>query len=65
MGFELYQDKSGAWRWRLRATNGQLVAAAGQKFANKANAIESMAAVRRLVADSPDHKEVAQADPED
>ena len=26
MGFEIYQDKAGQWRWRLRASNGQLQA---------------------------------------
>ena len=58
MGFEIYQDKGGGWRWRLRATNGQLLANGGEAFASKSNVIRSLESVRKAVAASPDHKEV-------
>ena len=33
MGYEIYQDKAGEWRRRLRAGNGELVANGGEGFA--------------------------------
>jgi uncharacterized protein YegP (UPF0339 family) len=38
MKFEIYVDASGQYRWRLRASNGQIVASSGESFASKANA---------------------------
>ena len=35
MKFEVYKDKSGEWRWRLKATNGQIVATSGEGYVNK------------------------------
>jgi len=36
--FEIYADQAGKYRWRLVASNGQIVAASGESFASKANA---------------------------
>ena len=33
--FEIYQDKSGEHRWRLKATNGQIIATSGQGYKDK------------------------------
>jgi uncharacterized protein YegP (UPF0339 family) len=33
--FETYQDKSKEHRWRLKATNGQVIATSGQGYADK------------------------------
>lgn len=38
MKFEVYADSGGKYRWRLRASNGQVVATSGESFASKANA---------------------------
>jgi len=38
MKFIIYQDRSGKWRWRLRARNGNIVADSGQGYATKHNA---------------------------
>jgi hypothetical protein len=38
MKMEIYQDASGNWRWRIRASNGQIVASSGESFSSKANA---------------------------
>jgi uncharacterized protein YegP (UPF0339 family) len=35
--FEIYEDNAKAFRWRLKATNGQIVAAANKGFKNKAD----------------------------
>ena len=47
MGFEIYQDKSGEWRWRLRSSNGQLVANGGEGFASKSNVIRALESLTR------------------
>ena len=45
--FELYEDRGGAWRWRLRHRNGNLVAASGEGYTRKHNAQKGLASVRR------------------
>jgi uncharacterized protein YegP (UPF0339 family) len=54
MGFEVYQDRAGEWRWRLRAKNGQIVANGGEAFASKGNVLRSIKAVRKAVARAGD-----------
>jgi uncharacterized protein YegP (UPF0339 family) len=46
MKFEIYADASGAYRWRLRASNGQIIASSGESFASKANATRAAENVR-------------------
>jgi uncharacterized protein YegP (UPF0339 family) len=36
--FELYKDKAGEFRWRLKAGNGQIMATGGQGYKEKADA---------------------------
>jgi uncharacterized protein YegP (UPF0339 family) len=50
--FELYQDKAGEFRFRLKATNGQIIAVSEGYTTKKAceNGIES---VRKNAADAP------------
>ncbi len=56
-GFEIYEDKSGHWRWRLRASNGELLAISEQGFASKAGVVKALDVVRRNVADAEGHVE--------
>lgn len=44
--FELYEDKSGQYRFRLKAANG-LVVAVGEGYATKEGAIAGTEAVQR------------------
>lgn len=37
--FDVYQDISGEWRWRLWAKNGKVVADSGEGYKRKAGAI--------------------------
>lgn len=30
--FDIYEDMEGAWRWRVKAHNGEIVAASSQGF---------------------------------
>ena len=58
MKFEIYADSSGNYRWRLRASNGQIVATSGESFASKSNAREAAENVKAK-AGSADVVEVA------
>jgi uncharacterized protein YegP (UPF0339 family) len=48
-GFEVYEDDSGEWRWRLRARNGRVLAAGGESFASRSNVFRSLKSVRKAV----------------
>jgi large subunit ribosomal protein L21 len=61
-GFEIYEDKAGEWRWRLRAANGELLAIPEQGFSSKASVVRSLASVRRHVAEAVDHVEAGTAE---
>ena len=46
--FELYRDRAGEYRWRLRAPNGKIIADSAEGYVNKADAERGIALVRRL-----------------
>ena len=43
--FELYEDRGGEWRWRLRHRNGNLIASSGEGYTRKHNAQKGLASV--------------------
>lgn len=45
--FELYSDASGEYRWRLKATNGQVIATGGQGYKTERSAREGIASVKK------------------
>ena len=45
--FELYEDKGGEHRWRLRHRNGQVVATGGEGYTRRHNAQKGIESVRR------------------
>lgn len=47
--FEVYEDKAGKFRFRLKASNGQVVAV-GEDYETKAAAIKGTEAVQRAAA---------------
>ncbi|MFE6735558.1 YegP family protein [Microbacterium sp. NPDC057741] len=49
--FELYTDKSGDWRFRLKAGNGEVIAT-GQGYSSKASAMNGIDSVRRNAAEA-------------
>ena len=61
-GFEIFEDKAGEWRWRLRAINGELVAISEQGFASKSGVVKTLDVVRRNVAEAEGHEEAAFAE---
>jgi uncharacterized protein YegP (UPF0339 family) len=56
--FELYKDKAGEFRWRLRHSNGNIIADSGEGYKTKANAINGINSVKENVAKA-DTKEMA------
>ena len=51
--FELYQDRAGEFRWRLRHENGQIIADSGEGYTTKANAINGIESVKENAPDAP------------
>ncbi len=45
--FELYADAKGEYRWRLKASNGQIIATGGEGYASRANARAGIESVRK------------------
>ncbi|QKY16738.1 DUF1508 domain-containing protein [Halorubrum sp. CBA1229] len=50
--FELYEDKGGDYRWRLRHRNGNIVADSGEGYASKSNARDAIERVRDYAPDA-------------
>ena len=51
--FEVYQDKGGEYRWRLRARNSQILAIAPDGYKDKRAVLSAIESVRKDVADAP------------
>ena len=50
--FELYKDKAGEYRWRLKHSNGNVIATASEGYSSKASALKGIESVKAS-ADSP------------
>ena len=50
--FEVYQDKQGEYRFRLKATNGQVIAT-GEGYVAKASCLNGVESVRRNAPEAP------------
>lgn len=49
MRFEIYRDRKGEWRWRLKAGNGRKIANSGEGYKRRSAAV---LAAKRLIADA-------------
>ena len=56
---DVYKDKSGEWRWKIVAENGNILSAATEGYANRSDAERSLEATREALneADKGDTKE--------
>jgi uncharacterized protein YegP (UPF0339 family) len=52
LSFELYKDKAGEWRWRLKHRNGNILATASEGYKAKADALKCIENVKAS-ADAP------------
>lgn len=46
MKFQIYRDKAGEWRWRLRAGNGKIIADSSEGYVRKSGAVNAAENVR-------------------
>ncbi len=49
--FELYTDKAGKFRFRLKAGNGQVIAV-GEAYESKSSALNGIESIRKNAADA-------------
>jgi hypothetical protein len=50
--FAIYKDKIGEFRWRLKHTNGHVIATSGEGYTTKVNAIAGIKSVKKNVPGS-------------
>lgn len=50
--FELYEDASGDYRWRLRHENGNIIADSGEGYASKQKAKQGIESVKQNATDA-------------
>lgn len=50
--FELYKDTAGKHRFRLKASNGQIIAS-GEAYESRASALKGIESVRKNAPDAP------------
>ena len=50
--FEVYSDSAGKFRFRLKASNGQVIAS-GQGYASKASCLQGIESIKAHAADAP------------
>lgn len=51
--FEVYKDRGGEFRWRLRATNTQILATSGDSYKAKRDCLQAIESVKRAAANAP------------
>ena len=49
--FEVYRDRRGEWRWRLRSRNGLIIADSAEGYASRRNARRAVATVVDTITD--------------
>ena len=50
--FELYKSPNGEYRWRLKATNGQVIATGGEGYSPVRQPLDGIASVKRSAAEA-------------
>jgi len=45
--FEIYEDKGGEFRWRLRHRNGNIVADCGEGYSGRSSVYDAIESVKR------------------
>ena len=51
--FEVYKDRGGEYRWRLRHQNRQILATSGEAYAEKRGCLAAIESVKHAAADAP------------
>ena len=59
--FEIYEDQSGTWRWKLFAGNKTQIAASGDPHPTRSSAESAVKAVKRDAANATDSRHTGEA----
>jgi uncharacterized protein YegP (UPF0339 family) len=51
--FEVYKDRSGQYRWRLRSMNKQILATSGEGYKDKRDCLAAVESVKKAAAEAP------------
>ena len=63
--FEVYKDKAGEYRWRLRMKNTKVIATSGEGYKEKESCLKAIDSVKHVAVDAPVNElEAAPADGE-
>jgi uncharacterized protein len=60
--FELYKDRQGQFRWRLKASNGKIIADGGEGYVQKADCLHGIELVKSEAA-TAEVKEISAEEP--
>lgn len=55
MTFEIYQDKRGEWRWRLKALNNRTIADSGEGYQQKEMLLKTLNVLIEQIAHGSFH----------
>jgi len=53
MKFQRYKDRAGEYRWRLKATNGEIIADSGEGYVNASDCDHAIRLVKSTSAATP------------
>ena len=51
--FEVYLDRAGEWRWRLRHQNGNIIATSGEGYKRRVDCIAGIESVHANAVEAP------------
>ncbi len=57
--WEVWQAKDG-WRWRLKSSNGRIIAESGEAYSRRADVYKAVKRVTTVVFNATTYKEVVQ-----
>ena len=60
--FEVYKDRAGEYRWRLRTKNQQVIATSGEGYKEKQSCMAGIESVKRNAADAEVQEQAAPSD---
>ena len=63
--FEVYKDKAGEYRWRLRMQNTKVIATCGEGYTTKRACEDAIESVKKNAADAPVEEKDSDAPPAD
>ena len=51
--FEVFKDKKGEYRWRLRHQNGNVIADSGEGYSTKSSCMDGINSVKKIAESVP------------